>query len=76
MLFLKIFRLEKFEGAEFTHDNGVLKFQPKKTHIKHFAPEFRHFCLCLDIFRLKKFEAAAFKYGNSFSKSLPKNAEI
>ena len=69
MLFLKIFRLEKFEGAELKHDNGVLKFQPKKIHIKPFAPDFRHFCLSLDIFTLETFEGAAFKYGSRFSKS-------
>ena len=60
--FLKIFQLDKFEGADFKYDNTVLTWQSKLTQISIFGFKFKYFCFFRKILQLDKFEGADFNY--------------
>ena len=53
---------DKFQGADFKHDNSFLKLYSKNTQL-------RFFFVFLQNLQLDKFKGADFKYDNSFFKN-------
>ena len=62
---------DKFQGADFKHDNIIFKFQSKNTWITHFWTQILGF-LFRPNFALNKFEGVNFQYDNGAFKFQPK----
>ena len=62
-LFLReILQLDKFEGANFKHNNIILKFQSKNTKTRHLWPQFSGVLHLYQTLQQEKFEDFDFKY--------------
>ena len=72
LLFLFNFlQFDKFEGADFKHEDSYLKFYQKNIQITHFWFQIYAVLSFWKILQFQKFEGADLKYGNNYFQSLP-----
>ena len=72
LLFLFNFlQFDKFEGADFKHEDSYLKVYQKEIQITHFWSQIYAVLYFWKISQFQKFEGADLKYGNNYFQSLP-----
>ena len=66
---------DKFEDADFKHDNNIFKFHHQIQKSSFFGPKFKNFYFFPETLQQGKIEGADFKYDNGFSKLQPKKTQ-